>query len=125
MIRWLISRGRTAEAETILTKYHAGGEADHPLVKREVLEIQETIRLEKEHTNDESWLALLRTPGNRKRTAIGIMTGAWCQLNGTLVADYYLTLMLDTVGITSSTSQTLINACLQILRWISAIWYGS
>lgn len=122
-IRWLISRGRVAEAEAILSKYHGGDELGHPLVVREILEIQETIRLEKEVTHDGGWLSFLRTPGNRKRTAIGLMTGAWCQLNGTLVVDYYLTLMLDSVGITSATSQTLINACLQILRWITAITY--
>ncbi|OAG37128.1 hypothetical protein AYO21_08663 [Fonsecaea monophora] len=119
--RWLVSRGRTVEAQAFLAEYHCGGDQDHPLVQREVLEIQETIRLEKENTNDQSWLSLLKTPGNRKRVAVGIMTGAWCQLNGTLVVDYYLTLMLDSVGITSATSQTLINACLQCLRWFTAI----
>jgi hypothetical protein len=121
VIRWLVGQGRTGEAEAILAKYHGGGQIEHPLVKRELLEIQETIRLEKDTTHDESWLALLKSPGNRKRTALGLMTGAWCQLNGTLVVDYYLTLMLDTVGIVSATTQTLINACLQVLRWISAV----
>lgn len=51
---------------------------------------------------------------------ISFMT-QWC---GNGVISYYLSLILDTVGITSSTEKTLINGILQIVSWVAAITGG-
>jgi MFS family permease len=45
----------------------------------------------------------------------------WC---GNGVISYYLTLILDSVGIRSSSEQTLLNAILQLVSWIAAVTGG-
>ncbi|TVY76093.1 Lactose permease [Lachnellula suecica] len=121
--RWLIDQDRAPEATAILTKYHAGPEhqstSTSPLVSREIAEIVHTIQLEKLAKNT-GWSALIATPGNRKRTLIAVCLGTFAQWNGIGVVSYYLTLVLDTVGITDSFDQTLINGLLQIFNFGAA-----
>ena len=118
--RWLVSKDRSAEALHILAEYHAAGNAQSPLVIRELSEISETIRMEQE-ANSTGWGALIATPGNRKRLFIAVCLGAFAQWNGIGVVSYYLTLVLDTVGIKSSYDQTLINGGLQIFNFAAAV----
>lgn len=117
--RWLVSKQKVAEARNILVKHHAGGENDSPLVDTELLEISNALEMEKE-AHQTSWKALIATPGNRKRTFIAVTLGIFSQWSGTPVVSYYLTLVLDTIGITSSTMQTLINGFLQIFNLVFA-----
>ncbi|KAI4602833.1 hypothetical protein KJ359_008053 [Pestalotiopsis sp. 9143b] len=122
--RWLIAQGREYEAANTLLRYHAGqalaGEEPTPLVTRELSEIAQTIQQERE-AETTGWGALLATPGNRKRTAIVICVGMFAQWNGIGVVSYYLTLVLNTVGITSTYDQTLINGLLQIFNFGAAL----
>ncbi|KUJ10574.1 hexose transporter [Mollisia scopiformis] len=122
--RWLIDQDRISDARAILTKYHAGPEyqstsSTSPLVSFEISEIIQTINMEKAAKNT-GWSALVATPGNRKRTLIAVCLGAFAQWNGIGVVSYYLTLVLDTVGITDSFDQTLINGLLQIFNFGAA-----
>ena len=118
--RWLVAQDRTREAASILTKYHDPMTDNSPLVGREIVEIVQTIQHEKMATTT-GWSALLATPGNRKRTLIAVCTGAFAQWNGIGVVSYYLTLVLDTVGITDTFDQTLINGLLQIFNFAAAL----
>ncbi|KAH7049466.1 general substrate transporter [Macrophomina phaseolina] len=118
--RWLIAHERTAEAQHILARYHAAGDATHPLIVREVAEIASTIRLE-QASRSTTWATLVATSGNRKRLFISVCLGAFAQWNGIGVVSYYLTLVLDTIGITSSFDQTLINGLLQIFNFGAAL----
>jgi len=111
--RWLVSKERTAEATEILAKYHAGGDMESPLVQREIAEIAHTIRLE-QASHSTKWSTLVATPGNRKRLFIAVCVGAFAQWNGIGIVSYYLTLVLNTIGITDPFDQTLINGCLQV-----------
>lgn len=45
--RWLMMRGKDKEAARILTKYHGGGDENHPVVKLELREFEESIELQK------------------------------------------------------------------------------
>lgn len=45
--RWLMTRGKDKEAARILTKYHGGGDRNHPVVKLEMHEFEESIELQK------------------------------------------------------------------------------
>jgi MFS family permease len=45
--RWLIDKGRDQEAIDFFVKYHAHGDADHPIVQFEFAEIAATIEEEK------------------------------------------------------------------------------
>lgn len=76
-----MSRGRKEEARQILADYHAGGQRDSPLVLFELNEIELAITEESEVLSGTSWLDLIRTPANRKRTLIAVITGwfgQWC-----------------------------------------------
>ncbi|KAJ5096400.1 hypothetical protein NUU61_005756 [Penicillium alfredii] len=117
--RWLIANGKPQQAEQLLAQYHTAGDTSHPLIQFEMAEIRRTIEMES-RASETKWAALIKTPGNRKRTFVAVSIGAFAQWNGVAVVSYYLTLVLDTVGIRDSSTQTLINGLLQIFNFIAA-----
>ncbi|OAL28490.1 hypothetical protein AYO20_09438 [Fonsecaea nubica] len=119
--RYLVSRDRHEEARNLLVKHHAGGDAHSPIIEFEMAEIQATIQMEKEAHRTTSYLDMVKTPGNRHRLFISVTLGFFAQWNGVGVVSYYLALVLQTVGITSVTDQTLISGCLQIWNLIIAV----
>ncbi|KAH7403008.1 general substrate transporter [Cadophora sp. MPI-SDFR-AT-0126] len=123
--RWLIAKGREEEGRKILTDYHADGDETSPLVEFEFREITEALRRSTLEEGGNSYLDLIRTPVNRKRTAIAFCLSFFSQWNGGSVISYYLTLVLNTIGITEVSKQTLINGMLQIFNWIVAVFGGA
>ncbi|KAF9893074.1 hypothetical protein FE257_012485 [Aspergillus nanangensis] len=123
--RYLISKGKVEEARKVLADCHASGDFDSPLVDFEMKEIQESLAAEATALSETSWLDLIRTPANRHRTLIAVIVGWFSQWNGIGVVSYYLTLVLDTIGITAAKDQTLINGLLQIFNWLVAIFLGA
>ncbi|KAI1060978.1 hypothetical protein LB507_010156 [Fusarium sp. FIESC RH6] len=123
--RWLVAHGRREEARKILATYHAGGDADAPLVNFEMAEIEGALTHEADAMSQNSWLELLRTPANCKRTLIAVIVGWFAQWNGINLISYYLVLVLNTIGITNPKDQTLINGLLQISNWLAAIFVGA
>ncbi|KAH6692488.1 sugar transporter [Plectosphaerella plurivora] len=119
--RFLVSKGRVAEAREILVKYHAGGDVDSPLVNFEMAEIEAAIEADQTAARSSSWADLFKGKGNRHRALISITLGVFAQWNGVGVVSYYLAMVLQTVGITSVTDQTLISGCLQIWNLFWAI----
>ncbi|KAL9948793.1 hypothetical protein D7B24_008112 [Verticillium nonalfalfae] len=119
--RWFISMGRTEDAVKVLAEYHAGGVIEDPIVVSQMIEIETTINAEKEASNSGSYLDMSRTPGNRHRLAISVGLGFISQWAGNGVVSYYLPLVLNSVGVTSVTNQTLINACLNVWNLLWAI----
>lgn len=120
--RWLVSVDRIDEARKNLADLHAGGDIRSPLIEFEMAEIQQTIKAEKEAEQYSAWTDLWATPGNRHRLFISISLGTFAQWSGNGVVSYYLSIILNSVGITSVDDQTLISACLQI--W-NLIWAGT
>lgn len=125
--RWLVAQDRTAEAEALLSRYHAGpgdGGAAAPapsaLVAYEMREIAAAMQQERLGRTT-GWAALGATPGNRRRTLIAFLVGFMAQWNGIAVVSYYLTLVLDTVGIADTRRQTLINGLLQLFNFAAAL----
>ncbi|PLB44510.1 general substrate transporter [Aspergillus steynii IBT 23096] len=118
--RWLIAQGRKDEAERLLARFHTAGDSSHPLIRFEMEEIVQTIELESQAA-EMHWSALVKSPGNRKRTFIAACIGTFAQWNGVAVVSYYLTLVLNTVGIRDSDTQTLINGLLQVFNFIAAL----
>ncbi|OJZ82864.1 hypothetical protein ASPFODRAFT_210683 [Aspergillus luchuensis CBS 106.47] len=119
--RWLISVGRNEEARAILTRYHAAGDESSPLVAYEFSEITSTIQAEQEAHSSGSYIEMVKTPGNRWRLMISITLGLFAQWTGNGVISYYLSLILDSIGITTVRDQTLISACLQMWDLVFAI----
>lgn len=72
--RWLLSKDRDEEAFDILVKYHAEGDRNDPFVNAEYSEILDRVRHEIE-SSKRSWLELLSTSGNRRRTFIACSLG--------------------------------------------------
>ncbi|KAJ4374716.1 hypothetical protein N0V83_001791 [Neocucurbitaria cava] len=118
--RWLVAQERNEEAQHILAKYHSGGDENSPLVTREMSEIVQAIRHEVA-AKSVKWSALVATPGNRKRLFIAVCLGSFAQWNGIGVVSYYLTLVLNSIGITDPFYQTLINGLLQIFNFAAAV----
>lgn len=117
-----MANDRSHEARAILGKYHAGGDLDSPLINLEMNEITESIQLDKAAAST-GWGALIATPGNRKRLFIAVFLGSAAQWNGIGVVSYYLTLVLDSVGITDVFKQTLINGLLQVSVQLPLLWF--
>ncbi|KAI1271845.1 hexose transporter [Xylaria sp. FL0933] len=120
--RWLVSKDRIAEATELLSRYHAPeqGSGEPPLVRYQLDQIIQAIHQEK-IASSTGWRALISTPGNRKRTLIAFLVGFMAQWNGVAVVSYYLTLVLSTIGITSTYTQTLINGLLQVFNFAAAL----
>lgn len=91
----------------------------------ELQEIENAVTLEADSMSKNSWLDLVRTPANRKRTLIAVIVGWFAQFVGNGVITYYLFLVLNTVGITEAKDQTLINGLLNISNWLAAIFAGA
>ncbi|KAH7025701.1 general substrate transporter [Microdochium trichocladiopsis] len=119
--RWLASVDRVEDAKQFILEHHAGGDIDSPLVSFETEEIINTIKAEQEAYASTSYADLVKTKGNRWRLLISVTLGIFSQWSGNGVVSYYLALVLQTVGITSVTHQTLISALLQVWNLIWAV----
>jgi hypothetical protein len=118
--RWLCSKDRADEALKVLVKYHAAGDPHDRFVMSEFHEIQETIRLEKVNTRN-GWQMFLKTPGNRKRLLLIALTAFFSQCSGNGLVSYYLHSILDSIGITRSYDQSLINGGLTIWSFLVSL----
>lgn len=121
--RWLISKGRVNEAVAMLTKYHGGGDPDSALVRFELAEIHASLEAEKAQRTV-SWLEFCRTKGNRQRLYIACTSGFCLQWAGNSLVSYFLPLVLNSVGITDSYTQLVINACTQVWSFLWAVTFA-
>ncbi|KAI0690854.1 hexose transporter [Cytidiella melzeri] len=117
--RWLISKGRGEEAFAILVKYHAEGDADSLLVKTEYAEIETALALEKE-SEKIGWKDLFSTPGLRKRMLIASFLGLATQWSGNGLTSYFLSKILDNVGIHDNRVKSEINLGLTCWGFVNA-----
>lgn len=109
---------RSKEARNILVEYYSGGDQNSLLVEHELVEISATLLAENDAASSASYFDMFKTPGNRKRLFILVTIGIYSNWVGNGVVSYYLALVLDTVGITGVSEQTLISGCLQIWNLI-------
>ncbi|KAJ5698854.1 MFS sugar transporter [Penicillium macrosclerotiorum] len=106
--RYLISKDRYNDAFDILTKYHAEGDRSSVIVKAELAQIERTIKLELEESK-QSWWDMFRTAGMRRRLFISAFLGLFTQWSGNTLISYYLSDLLNMVGITDSVTKSKIN----------------
>ncbi|OLN88134.1 Lactose permease 1 [Colletotrichum chlorophyti] len=119
--RWLISKGKEAEAKRILIKYHGNNDENDEFAHWELAEISNTLHLEKEASANSGWMELVRTPGNRKRCGLIIATAIFSQCSGNGLVSYYLAVILGTIGIKDSVTQSYINGGLTIWSWLVSL----
>lgn len=138
--RWLVSKGREAEALRTLAYYHADGneyvfthklcyrriEIVHPrqdpVVQFEFNEIKAALEFDRTVAANIGWKSLFATPGNRKRMRIIIAIAFFSQWSGNGLLSYYLSKVLNQIGITSASTQLLINGVLQTWSFIFALY---
>lgn len=119
--RWLVSRDRMEEAREIIEQWHAGGDKNSALVNFEMIEISETIRIEQEAHSSAGYMEMLQTAGNRHRLLCTMSIAFFAQWAGNGVVSYYLAIILDSVGVTSVTDQTLISVGINIWNLIFSV----
>ncbi|KAG6897286.1 hypothetical protein C0992_002826 [Termitomyces sp. T32_za158] len=117
--RWLVSKGKDAQALKTLAYYHADGNEEDPLVRYEYDEIKAALDFDRTVVANVGWKSLFTTAGNRKRMRIIIAIAFFSQWSGNGLVSYYLNKVFDGIGITDPTDQLLINGILQIwnLAW--------
>lgn len=108
---------------TLHLQYHANGDQHDAFVQAEFEEIKETIRLEKANS-DQGWLVFFKTRGNRRRLLLIALTSFFSQCSGNGLVSYYLHDILQSVGITTSYDQSLINGGLQIWSFLVALAFA-
>lgn len=121
--RWLVFKDRLEEAAQVLTKYHANGNPDDRLVRFELLEIRATLEEEKRQKVSR-WAEFIATKGNRKRLWILLFIGYAAQLSGLGLTGYYLSKILDSIGITDAKTQLLINATAAIWQLCCSVFFA-
>ncbi|RDX40533.1 general substrate transporter [Lentinus brumalis] len=112
--RYLVAKGREAEALATLAYYHADGDESDPLVQYEIEEIKAAISIDRAATSNIGWKSLFTSLGNRRRLRVVLAIAWFSQWSGNGLTSYYLNIILNNIGITSSTIKLLINAVLQI-----------
>lgn len=94
---------------------------DDQLVQYEFEEIKAALEMDRKLAKDVGWKSLFATVGNRRRMRIIIALAFFSQWSGNGLVSYYLNQVFQTIGITSSTTQLLINGFLQIWNLIIAL----
>ncbi|EEU33855.1 uncharacterized protein NECHADRAFT_55927, partial [Fusarium vanettenii 77-13-4] len=120
--RWLVYRNRIADASAVLSKHHANGVDNDPLVQWELAEIQASIE-EDRVDHQVSYLDFFKTPGNRKRLAVLLSLCVGTNWVRNSIVSYYLTPVLKTIGITSPVQITLLTSGLAI--WNLFLAFGA
>jgi Sugar (and other) transporter len=99
-----VKNGKLEQARKILVKYHANGKEDDPLVEYEWQEIQEALR-EEEVNAQTRYVDYFKGAANRHRLLILLVVSVGTNWVGNGIISYYLSPILRTLGITSSTTQ--------------------
>jgi sugar porter (SP) family MFS transporter len=106
--RWLVYNNYREEARQILCKYHAEGDENSELLAFEMAEIDYQLELEKTNAKS-SWMEWFRTPANRHRFFVIVSLAFLIQWCGNALVSYYLHLVLNSIGVTNTKTQLLIN----------------
>lgn len=111
---WLLYNMKPEQARKTIAEIHSADATDSPCVDNEIKRIQDTLQEEKLAEGQNGYLEMLSTPANRRRLLITISLGIFSQWVGNGVVSFYLSAVLNSVGISTVTDQTLISGCLQI-----------
>lgn len=96
--RWLISKGRRAEALEILARYHANGDQTDELVLYEYREICDAIENENATVEDSGWAAFFSTRGAIHRLLICVLVGFMIQWASNSMLTLSFSLIQQTVS---------------------------
>ncbi|WVQ82429.1 hypothetical protein IAT38_004557 [Cryptococcus sp. DSM 104549] len=118
--RWLMAHGHKEKAQAILTKYHGGGDPNHPIVLMEMHQFEESIALQK----TQSWwnyYELVNTREKCWRFLMMALMSVFAQLSGNSVLTYYLPAMYTKLGIVSTDRRLLLTFANSIVSCTGAV----
>ncbi|KAJ3114165.1 hypothetical protein HK098_007452, partial [Nowakowskiella sp. JEL0407] len=118
--RWLVAAGKTDQARAFLVKYHASGDADHPIVTEQLKEIELAIETEASQ-NQGTYAALFNNRPNRLRSFVVIGVGFFSQAAGNWIAGYFQSQILPYFGITSTEDKLLLNIITSAISLVAAL----
>jgi len=97
--RWLIQKGRDAEANAIVKRLHdSSTDYDVDFADKEFTQMKQQIEYERE-VSIKSWTQLFTKPSNRRRLILGILLQVFLQTTGVNVVNYYQTQIFSGIGI--------------------------
>ncbi|KAJ5379853.1 uncharacterized protein N7496_002281 [Penicillium cataractarum] len=120
--RWLIKNERYEEAIQILAKYHANGDINDPLVQLEHREIMQGI--EAEQINSQVAYTDFLKPKNHHRLFLLVIIAIGTNWVGNGIVSYYLSPILNQVGVTAKSQQATLNLGLQVWNLILSTTAG-
>lgn len=107
-LRWLIANGKSDKAFEVLTKYHAGGDRESPLVKFEMAEISASIDREK-LGKQFTWNVWFQTKANMHRLFLSVIVPSNAATMRSSLTAYYFPIVLNNIGITEPVEKLKIN----------------
>jgi len=119
--RWLMAQDRLEDATAVLARYHGEGEASHPIVVLQLKEMQNQIMTD---SSDKTWWdyrELGNTHSARRRLICVLGMACFGQLSGNSITSYYLPEMLGNAGITSESTQLMLNGIYPAICFIGAV----
>ncbi|PSK51750.1 sugar transporter-like protein 40 [Elsinoe australis] len=103
--RWNYVHGKQQACKDFLVKYHGNGNPDSVWVALQLHEYEEHLELDGSDKRWWDYRALFRDRASRYRIGVNVMVSLWGQWAGNAVLSYYLSAVLDTVGITDKFDQ--------------------
>ncbi|KAJ5462038.1 uncharacterized protein N7458_003590 [Penicillium daleae] len=121
--RWLWAMGKQEQARQMLVKYHGSGKINSPLVRWECRQIEEDLQVEIETGGRRWWdfKVLFETKANLYRLWLIFLVSVFSQFIGGSVISYFMPVMLQNAGITSSSQQLLMNAINTVISFVSGL----
>ncbi|KAJ5987430.1 hypothetical protein N7451_011795 [Penicillium sp. IBT 35674x] len=117
--RWLIAQGREEEAAAFLTKYHGNGNPNARLVRLEIEEMKEGIRIDGIDKRWWDYRPFITTHSGRWRFIQVMMISVFGQWSGNGLG-YFNSTIFNVLGYKSSSMQLLLNLINQIISAIAA-----
>lgn len=118
--RWLIANGRNEEAEAFLVKYHGNGDPNARLVRLEIEEMKEGIRIDGIDKRWWDYRPFIMTKSGRWRFAQVIMISVFGQWSGNGLG-YFNATIFKAIGYESSSTQLLLNLVNSIISAVGAL----
>lgn len=118
--RWLIMRQRSEEARNILVKYHGNGREDSAVVQLEYDEIHAQIAYARELASGQKWYdyrIIVNSYDVRYRMFLVLLVTFFSQFIGGSIS-YYMPVVYENLGITSSSKQLLLNALNTVVGFV-------
>ncbi|KAJ4112196.1 hypothetical protein NW768_011775 [Fusarium equiseti] len=119
-----MGHGKEEQARAVLNKYHGNGNPNSAVVKVELEEMRAAIEYQAVIEASQTWWdhrMLVDNKENLRRMYLLFLIAIFSQFIGGLVITYYMPVILENVGITSSSQQQLLNGINVIFGFFNGI----